>query len=227
MPRSIPRQRIDELLDVATELFIERGFRRTQMDDVAERLGVAKGTVYGYVEGKDALFAAALHRATGSRVPAEELPLSTPAPGATLELVRRSLETAAELPSLQTALDRPGPPSLADLEAVIDELWRVVHDHRVAIKLIDRCARDAPEMADAWFAEGRYRIVDGIAELLGRLAREEAIPAGLDARVTSRMVVETIAFWGVHRHWDPAPQELDETAAEATVKRLLLRSLRP
>jgi AcrR family transcriptional regulator len=40
----------------ATEVFIERGYKDTQMDDIAAALGVAKGTVYVYVESKEALF---------------------------------------------------------------------------------------------------------------------------------------------------------------------------
>jgi len=55
MARRIPENRFDELVRGATEVFIARGYRLTQMSDVAEAVGVAKGTLYGYVESKDAL----------------------------------------------------------------------------------------------------------------------------------------------------------------------------
>ncbi len=55
MARRIPEDRFDELVRAATEVFIERGCRRTQMSDIAEAVGVVKGTLYGYVESKDAL----------------------------------------------------------------------------------------------------------------------------------------------------------------------------
>ena len=35
--------------NAATDVFIERGYRQTQMADVARAMGVAKGTVYLYV----------------------------------------------------------------------------------------------------------------------------------------------------------------------------------
>ena len=35
MPRRTPIDRLDRLVDVATAVFIERGYRRTQMADVA------------------------------------------------------------------------------------------------------------------------------------------------------------------------------------------------
>jgi AcrR family transcriptional regulator len=60
VPRATPLDRIPKLLDAAAAAFVEHGFQRTQMDDVAERLGVSKGTIYRSVESKETLFAAVL-----------------------------------------------------------------------------------------------------------------------------------------------------------------------
>ncbi len=49
-----------QILMAATELFVEQGYRKTSVDEVARRAGVAKGTVYLYYKTKtDLLFAAA------------------------------------------------------------------------------------------------------------------------------------------------------------------------
>jgi AcrR family transcriptional regulator len=47
-----------ELLAAALELFVERGYAATRLDDVARRAGVSKGTVYLYYPGKEELFKA-------------------------------------------------------------------------------------------------------------------------------------------------------------------------
>ncbi len=47
-----------EILDAALDLFAERGFTATRMDDVAVRAGVTKGTVYLYFKNKEELFKA-------------------------------------------------------------------------------------------------------------------------------------------------------------------------
>src|SRR5262245_37923422 len=47
-----------EILDAALDLFAERGFAATRMDDVAARAGVTKGTVYLYFKTKEELFKA-------------------------------------------------------------------------------------------------------------------------------------------------------------------------
>ncbi len=45
-----------EILDAALELFAEKGFAATRLDEVARRAGVSKGTVYLYFDSKEALF---------------------------------------------------------------------------------------------------------------------------------------------------------------------------
>ncbi len=46
------------ILAAAEELFLQQGFERTSMDDVAALAGVSKQTVYAQFSSKDALFAA-------------------------------------------------------------------------------------------------------------------------------------------------------------------------
>ncbi len=50
--------RPNELLEAALELFVERGFAATRLEDVASRAGVSKGTLYLYFESKEELFKA-------------------------------------------------------------------------------------------------------------------------------------------------------------------------
>lgn len=48
--------RPQELLEAALSLFIEKGFTATRADEIAERAGVSKGTLYLYFDGKEHLF---------------------------------------------------------------------------------------------------------------------------------------------------------------------------
>jgi AcrR family transcriptional regulator len=47
-----------QLVDVARQLFTERGYAGTSVEDIIERAGVARGALYHHFPGKDALFAA-------------------------------------------------------------------------------------------------------------------------------------------------------------------------
>jgi AcrR family transcriptional regulator len=77
MPECKPRQRRPddrpgELLSAALDVFAERGFAATRLDDVARRAGVSKGTVYLYFESKEALFKSAVETAMRPALEAAE-----------------------------------------------------------------------------------------------------------------------------------------------------------
>src|ERR1019366_9731597 len=51
-------QRLEQILTAAFEVFAAHGYEAARIDDVAERAGIAKGTIYLYFKGKDQLFRA-------------------------------------------------------------------------------------------------------------------------------------------------------------------------
>lgn len=57
--------RPQELLDAALELFVEKGFSATRSDEVAERAGVSKGTLYIYYPSKEELLKAVIQQNLG------------------------------------------------------------------------------------------------------------------------------------------------------------------
>ena len=57
-----------ELLAAALQLFIEKGYAGTRLDDVAQRAGVSKGTLYLYFENKEDLFKAVVRESVVARI---------------------------------------------------------------------------------------------------------------------------------------------------------------
>jgi AcrR family transcriptional regulator len=53
----------ESLLEVAVAVFNERGYDGTSMEDLSQRLGIAKSSIYHHVDGKEALLRLALDRA--------------------------------------------------------------------------------------------------------------------------------------------------------------------
>lgn len=56
-----------ELLNAALDLFVEKGFAATRMEEVAARAGVSKGTVFLYFPSKDELFKAVVRENISGR----------------------------------------------------------------------------------------------------------------------------------------------------------------
>ncbi len=63
-PRSkgLVARRQEEILAAASRVFAEQGYRQTDVQVVADRVGVGKGTVYRYFPTKEELFLAAVDR---------------------------------------------------------------------------------------------------------------------------------------------------------------------
>jgi AcrR family transcriptional regulator len=228
MSRRAPPDRFSELLDAATRVFLAQGYRRTQMEDVARAMGVAKGTLYLYVESKEALLDAVLRHADEPRpIPAPaELPLATPRSEDTLAAVERRLAQEGVLPVLSAALARARvTDARAELEAVLAELYDALARHRTGIKLLDRCALDYPELAKVWSRAGREGALALLARYLDDRARRGRLRRFEDGEVLARIALETLVFWAVHRHWDPSPQAIDEASARRTVLAFLTSAL--
>ena len=228
MPRKTPPDRFERLIECATRVFIDRGYARTQMDDVARELGVAKGTLYLYVESKEALFDL-VARAADRQVPLpipDQLPVPTPAAGATIRFAQERLVAVGPMPELEAALARGHVVDVrAELEEVVRELYRTLARNRTGIKLLDRSAQDYPELAEFWYRHGRDALMAGLVEYLRDRGRRGRLRNVGDVQITARLVVETMVFWAVHRHWDPHPQHLDDAAAENAVVRFICDAL--
>jgi AcrR family transcriptional regulator len=79
--------RPEEIMAAALELFVERGFAATRLEDVAARAGVSKGTVYLYFANKEDLFKAVVREGLVSPI-AEMKGFVEQFPGGSFELLR-------------------------------------------------------------------------------------------------------------------------------------------
>jgi AcrR family transcriptional regulator len=109
-----------ELLAAALDLFVERGYAATRLDDIASRAGVSKGTLYLYFANKEELFKA---------------------------LVRENIVTL--LDRFRLEIESSDEPSAALIEHFLRAWWRDFGATRLAglAKLIMAEAGNFPEVA--------------------------------------------------------------------------------
>jgi AcrR family transcriptional regulator len=81
-----------ELAAAAVELFVERGFSATRLDDVAKRAGVSKGTLYLYFDSKEDLFKCVVREGIVSKIADYEEFMRT-YEGSSADLLRHLLKT--------------------------------------------------------------------------------------------------------------------------------------
>jgi Bacterial regulatory proteins, tetR family len=54
--RKTSKTRWLELVEAATQVFLHKGYKRTQMADITDAMGLSAGAIYRYVESKEGLF---------------------------------------------------------------------------------------------------------------------------------------------------------------------------
>src|SRR6218665_2735103 len=81
-----------ELLDAALQLFVEKGFAATRVEEVAARAGASKGTLFLYFPSKEELFKAVVRENRAGRFDERNEELDN-FDGDSAELVRYCLHT--------------------------------------------------------------------------------------------------------------------------------------
>jgi AcrR family transcriptional regulator len=188
-PRSISRRVArgratrDQLIEVATRLFAERGYEDTSIEAVLTAAGVSRGALYHHFAGKDALFEAVVE-SVENRIMAE---LTTAVDGVRDPL---AILTAAVL----AWIDLAGDPViqriiLIDAPSVLGwDRWRAMDEQRTfgtargLLQAVSDSGGLRPELVDP-FAHMILAAVDEIALVIARAEDPEAAMANGRAAV--------------------------------------------
>ncbi len=81
-----------ELVSAALDLFVEKGYAGTRLEDVAARAGVSKGTLYLYFENKEELFKAVVRENIVARI-SQSADEALHFDGSSADLLRRLITT--------------------------------------------------------------------------------------------------------------------------------------
>jgi AcrR family transcriptional regulator len=220
VPRELRRQ---QLIELGEELFAERGFTKTSMDELARRAGVTKPVVYELFGSKDGLFEACLEglavrlaesiaeAARGAdaagRAPGTAGRAGDPAPDAG--------GRAGDAEAARVAAPYPAPDPEARLRAGGRAFLRFAADNRVAYELLYE-----GRFSDA-AVRVRRRQAALILELMKEIASDEVDPRELEVAANAvNSAWEGVAHW----MWDHPDVDV-ERLADWTVE-LLLPGLR-
>ncbi len=161
-----------ELTAAALDVFVEKGYAATRLEDVAAQAGVSKGTLYLYFDSKEALFKAVVREGI--------LPALTE--GETL--VAGFKGSSEDL-----------------LREVIGGMWRLIGSQRIGgiPKLVFAEARNFPEIASFYHQEVIMRGTAMIRSVIERgIKRKEFRKVNVDATVY--LVIGPVLMRMIWRH---------------------------
>jgi len=188
---------------------------------------VGPGTIYLYAEGKEALFDLAIRRAMEDpTVWTMNLPHPAPGPGAVADALWRCLQNASHFPQLWMATESPPPAdSTAEVEGIIRELYRWLHRYRRAIKLVERCRGDWPDVSQVFFRRFWRGGVRRLADYFRRRGADHSLPVRRDYLAAAHLIVESLTWMAVHREWAPDAALLPENVIEETALAMLVPAI--
>jgi AcrR family transcriptional regulator len=161
-----------ELLDAALALFTEKGFSATRAEEVAQRAGVAKGTLYLYFNSKEELLKA---------------------------VIRHTLSSAVA-DGRQRLLDHHGS-ATESLTELLPTWWEEVYDSpsSALFKLVITEVRNFPEIAEFY---AREVIEPGLAVIQALLQRgiERGEFRPVDVESAAHSLVLPMIMLCLHKH---------------------------
>src|SRR5262245_19323632 len=187
--------RLDQIIAAGLRVCAEKGYRRTEMADVARQMGVSPGTLYNYVTGKESLFYLIVDRALLAAPPTEtpKLPIPTPAPGALVQRLRERLRADTALPHLEAALERPRvADAAAELAGIVRELYARIERTWPAIVVLERSALELPELAQVFYVEMRRGLVRRLERYLHARIRQRRLRALPHPEATAPLILECV-----------------------------------
>jgi AcrR family transcriptional regulator len=223
MARQRPPDRFGQILDAATRVFGAKGLERAKMSDIASEAGVSQGTLYNYVESKEALFGLLLDRGLGAPLPEPQAqPMASPTPEALAQRMDEAIAASFGLPRLDEALRRRRvTDAKGELAGVIDELFERTEATRQAADVLERSAFEVPHLAAVFYGKVRRGLLDRLGELIRKRAAAGHYRS-TDPKILARMIVENVTTFARHIHHDIEPPGFDLGDARRVVVETLV-----
>ena len=169
--RGRPGYDLESLLAVAVQVFNERGYDGTSMEDLSQRLGISKSSIYYHVDSKEDLLAYALDRALDGLF-------------SVADQVTAQHGAASDAPAIEL------------LEQLVRGSVAVLHERLPYVTLLLRARGNT---ATERKALARRREFDQIvADLVARAERDGDIRPDVDPAVTARLLfglVNSLVEW--------------------------------
>jgi AcrR family transcriptional regulator len=199
------------------------------MTDVAERLEINHALLYRYVESKEALLELAARYAMDQEVDlTADAPLPTPPRGHTLELMRNWIKVQATFPMFRAALERsPGKDSASELGDIIDEFYSFIERARLVLTLMDSLVIDYPEFHEMFVNQSKRSYIERLAAFLSSRASSGGLRPLPDPEIAALFIVESVAWFAMHRKDDPSAAAIDDARARSSVRELLVSTFEP
>lgn len=226
MARQRSLERLDRIVEAGLEHFLRKGYRGTRIDEIAEDAGVSAGSVYNYCTSKESLFDLCLSRGLGNQELPTQLPHDVLPSTNVIERAWDRFQASTRFEIL-AAVREGRAAGVYSLEEITEALYDWLDTNGRGIRLIERCARDWPELDHYYQAAFRGPGFAALTEVVEAERAAGRVSAAGPADITARIVVELCAYFAMHRRKDRLDLGDRDDEVRATVLEFIRLALSP
>ncbi|WP_349674142.1 helix-turn-helix domain-containing protein [Lacrimispora sp.] len=211
--------RMKLIFDTASHLFINKGYSRTQMKDIAKEIGLSTGMLYVYFTGKRELLSFLLKATIDPSFITQEFELPIQSQlfdNLDLEIME-AFEQNTKLFSahLDDITNYP-------LEQMLSNAFDVISKYGIGCLLIEKNPDDLGKLT-AYYREYRQEFYNQVLSYITQYIQDGTCRQIEYPQYVARLIIETMSWWGMHITNDA--YEIQKDISVETAKSICMDSL--
>ncbi|WP_027628771.1 helix-turn-helix domain-containing protein [Ruminiclostridium cellobioparum] len=186
--------RMRSIFDAASHLFINKGYARTQIKDIAKEIGLSTGMLYVYFTGKRDILNFILKGTIDQAFITQEfeLPIRSELFDSLDNEIINAFEenTKAFSSHLDNITDYP-------LEQMLSDAFEVISKYGIGCLLIEKNPDDLRKLT-AYYKEYRKKFYGQVLSYITQYMQTGTFRQVEHPQYITRLIIETLSWWGMH-----------------------------
>lgn len=211
--------RMNSIYDAASHLFINKGYARTQMKDIAKEIGLSTGMLYVYFTGKREILSFLLKGTIEPAFVTQEFEL--PIQSGLFESLDNEIMEAFEQNAKRFSAHLDDIANYP-LEQMLSDAFDVISKYGVGCLLIEKNPDDFKKLT-AYYKEYRQKFYTQVLSYITQYIQNGSFRQVEHPQYIARLIIETLSWWGMHISNDA--YEIQKDIPVATAKSICLDNL--
>ncbi len=208
------------IFDAASHLFINKGYARTQMKDIAKEIGLSTGMLYVYFTGKRDILNFILKGTIDPAFITQEFEL--PIRSELFDSLDNEIINAFE-ENTKVFSSHFGDITKYPLEQMLSDAFEVISKYGIGCLLIEKNPDDLRKLT-AYYKQYRQKFYGQVLSYITQYIQKGTVRQVEHPQYITRLIIETISWWGMHISNDAYEIQKDipiETAKAVCMDNLL------
>ena len=218
-------RQLTRIIESSIKLFSARGYRQTQMSNIAKDMGISPGTLYLYFESKEALFEFVL-KYIFLKQDFDEIsfPIKSSSNDFGFKILEKEFKSKKPFAQLNEIVHREYVENVAEeFENIIRTLFSTLSTYRSGVTIMLNSVINWPQLT-TFYVNVVTDYLELLSDYLSLRINQGLIEKVPDAPAAARFILESTAWFAIHRHRAMYQPNMDDETAEETAVQLLMNA---